>query len=377
MTIRVFNGGSSSIKFALFGDALERILSGQASEIGWGGQLEIAGERKAAPFADHASALEAIIAALGRRGVRLSGLAGVAHRVVHGGTRLVAPCRLTPDSIAEIEACIPLAPLHNPHNLAVIRAVGEIAPRLRQFASFDTAFHATNPEVAVRYAIPQAEEAKGIRRYGFHGISFAGIVERLPQTTGRPLPKRLLALHLGNGASLCAMEDGQSVATTMGYSPLEGLTMGTRCGSIDGNAVLRIAADHGIDGAARILNRESGLIGLGGKSDMRELRSANTPEAQFAIEHFCYWAARHSGSMIAAMRGLDAIVFTGGIGENDAAVRAGIGEMLAWTGLRFDDAANARHAARLHADASAIAVWIVRADEERTVANDAMRVMRE
>jgi acetate kinase len=368
VNILVFNAGSSSIKFALFGDGLERILSGQASEIGWGGQLEIAGERQAAGFADHVSALEAIFVALEQRGIRMRDLDGVAHRVVHGGTRLVAPCRVTAQIMAEIEACIALAPLHNPHNLAVIRAVAAIAPDLAQFATFDTAFHATIPELASRYAIPDAEAAKGIRRYGFHGISYEGIVERLPAIAGEALPKRLLAMHLGNGASLCAIEGGQSVATTMGYSPLEGLTMGTRCGEIDGNAVLRLAADHGIEGAARILNRESGLLGLGGKSDMRELHAAATVQADFAIEHFCYWAARHAGSMIAAMSGLDAIAFTGGIGENDASVRLAILDKLAWTGLRIDRAANASNARCLHAHSSAIRVFIVPADEERTMA---------
>lgn len=371
MTILVFNSGSSSIKFALFDDALKRILSGQASQIGWAGHLDIAGESKASHFVDHGSALAAITRSLEQRRVRLGDLAGVAHRVVHGGARLVAPCRLTPETIAEIEACIPLAPLHNPPSLAVIRAVEDIVPGLAQFASFDTAFHATNPEVAVRYAIPPTEEAKGIRRYGFHGISFAGVVERLPQITGSPLPERLLAMHLGNGSSLCAIAGGRSVATTMGYSPLDGLTMGTRSGQIDGNAVLRMVADHGIDGAARILNRESGLFGLGGRSDMRELRAAGTPESTFAIEHFSYWAARHSGSMMAAMGGLDAVVFTGGIAENDAQVRASILNRLGWTGLQFDSAANARNASRLNARDSAIGAYILPADEELSIAKGA------
>jgi acetate kinase len=372
VTILVFNAGSSSIKFALFDDALERVLSGQASEIGWAGQLEIAGERTAARFADHGSALAAIFGSLESRGVRMRDLDGVAHRVVHGGTRLVAPCRLTPEIIAAIEACIPLAPLHNPHNLAVIRAVGAMAPDIAQFATFDTAFHATIPPVAFRYAIANAEAGKDIRRYGFHGISYAGIVERLPVIAGHALPDRLLAMHLGNGASLCAIERGQSVATTMGYSPLDGLTMGTRCGEIDGNAVLRLASDHGVEGAARILNRESGLFGLGGNSDMRELHAAKTEAADFAIDHFCYWAVRHAGSMIAAMSGLDAIAFTGGIGENDAMVRLAILDKLGWTGLRVDRAANDLNSSRLHASGSAVQVFIVPADEERTAAKDAL-----
>jgi acetate kinase len=369
--ILVFNAGSSSIKFALFDAGLTRKVSGIANEIGGSGGLAIDGATSPARYADHAEALRAILSALDARGVRLDALDTAAHRVVHGGRSLTATCRLMPNIIAEIEACVPLAPLHNPHNLTLIRAVSDIAPALPQYASFDTAFHATNPEVALRYAIPEAEDARGIRRYGFHGISYAGLVERLPEISSEKLPARLLALHLGNGVSLCAIRDGRSVATTMGYSPLDGLTMGTRSGSIDGNAVLRLAADHGIEGAARILNRESGLIALGGVSDMRALQARGTPEADFAIEHFCYWAARHAGSMIAAMGGLDALAFTGGIGENDAQVRASIMTRLAWTGLRLDSDANARGLPRLHATGSAVAAWIVPADEEYTIAREA------
>jgi acetate kinase len=342
-----------------------------ASEIGRAGDLAIDGEREPAAFADHTAAIGAILSGLERRGVEPHGLGAAAHRVVHGGRGLVAPCLLTPDAIAEIEACVPLAPLHNPHNLTVIRALAGIAPELPQYASFDTAFHASNPEVALRYAIPRAEDDEGIRRYGFHGISYAGLVERLPALSGRPLPGRLLALHLGNGASLCAVRDGRSVATTMGYSPLDGLTMGTRCGAIDGNAVLRIAAGHGIDGAARILNHDSGLKGLGGHSDMRALHAAKTPEADFALRHFAYWVVRHAGSMIAAMGGLDALAFTGGIGENDAWMRAGIMAGLSWLGLDFDAAANGANATALHAAGSSVEAWIVPADEERTIAGDA------
>jgi len=373
--ILVFNAGSSSIKFAHFDDGLRRGVSGLADEIGGEGRLRIGEASAPVRFADHAAALAAILEALDGRGIRMEALAGAAHRVVHGGRTLDAPCRLTPEAISAIEACVPLAPLHNPHNLTLIGAVEAAAPELAQYASFDTAFHTTNPDVALRYAIPEVEERRGIRRYGFHGISFSGLVRQLPELAGRPRPSRLLALHLGNGVSLCAIRDGRSLATTMGYSPLEGLTMGTRSGGIDGNAVLRLAAEHGIEGAARILNRESGLKGLGGSSDMRALLAAGTPEAGFAVRHFVYWAVRHAGSMMAAMGGLDALAFTGGIGEHAAPVREGIMEGLAWTGLRFDAAANAGNAACLHDRASAVEAWIVPADEERTIALDALRVM--
>ena len=328
----VVNAGSSSIKVALF-DGLDEVRRGQVAEV-----------------ADHRAALEGLLG----QGFG-EGLTAAAHRVVHGGARLVGPVRIDAGVLAGIEACVPLAPLHNPANLAGIRALMALAPDLPQFASFDTAFHATNPEVARRYALPAAVEAAGIRRYGFHGLSFAAIIRKVKEMPGGWLPKRLLALHLGNGASLCAIRDGQSVATTMGYSPLDGLTMGTRAGAIDGNAVLRMAELYGIDGAGRILNRESGLLGLGGSNDMRVLHGSDT--GRFAVEHFCYWAVRHGGSMIAAMGGLDAMAFTGGIGENDAKVRAAIVAGLAWAGD--------------------VPVWVLEAGEERQIAAEARALMSE
>ena len=357
----VVNAGSSSLKLAVFDASLREVAQARAERIGTGGP------------ADHRSALQAGLAEMG---ITASDLTAAAHRVVHGGATLTVPCRITAEVEAQIEACAALAPLHNPANLMGIRALAALAPDLPQYASFDTAFHATNPEVARRYALPPQAEALGLRRYGFHGISYASLVARWPALTGGPVPRRLLALHLGNGASLCALRDGVSVATTMGYSPLDGLTMGTRAGTIDGNAVLRLAEIHGIGDASRILNRESGLLGLGGASDMRALHAAGTGAARFAIAHFCYWAVRHAGSMIAAMGGLDAVAFTGGIGENDALVRAEIMAGLAWTGLRFDRDANRGAAARLDGDASDVAVWLVPADEERHIAAEALGLIR-
>lgn len=328
----VVNAGSSSVKLAAFDQDMTRRAEARAERIGIGGHP------------DHLTALEACLSEMG---LPLAAFTAAAHRVVHGGAELTAPARLTPEIVAQIEACIPLAPLHNPANLTAIRALQRLAPDLAQYASFDTAFHATNPQVATRYALPPAAEALGLRRYGFHGLSYAALVRNLT-----PVPKRLLALHLGNGASLCAILEGRSVATTMGYSPLSGLTMGTRTGDIDGNAVLRLAEVHGLDEAARILNRASGLLGLGGDSDMRALHAAGTPEAAFALDHFAYWAVRHAGSMVAAMGGLDAVAFTGGIGENDSAMRARIIDGLSFLG-RFD-------------------VLVIPADEERQIAVEAM-----
>ena len=370
----VVNAGSSSVKIAVFDKKLSRLISGSVEEIGPRARLKVGDVVDIHPLTDHESALAALVQHLTAAGHAPEKLVAAAHRVVHGGRTLVAPCRLTPEHEAEIERCVALAPLHNPPNLLGIRAIARLHAHLPQYACFDTAFHATNPEVALRYALPQTEDARGIRRYGFHGISYASLVDRLPGLSGRPLPRRLLALHLGNGASICAIHDGRSVATTMGYSPLDGLTMGTRAGGIDGNAVLRLAEDHGIAGAAALLNRQSGLLGLGGSSDMRALAASDTPEARFAIAHFCYWAIRHSGSLIAAMGGLDAVAFTGGIGEHDGAVRAEIMAGLGWLGLAADPAANAINATRLHADGSSVAAWIIPADEEHGIASDVMRL---
>ncbi len=321
----VVNAGSSSVKVALF-DGLDEVRRGQVAEIGTGG---------------HRAALEGLLA----EGFG-AGMTAAAHRVVHGGAALTGTMRVDAAVLAGIEACVTLAPLHNPANLAGIRALMDLTPGLPQFASFDTAFHATNPEVARRYAVPDAVAAEGIRRYGFHGLSYVATVRKVKEMAPDGVPKRLLALHLGNGASLCAIRDGVSVATTMGYSPLDGLTMGTRAGGIDGNAVLRMAELYGIDGAARILNRESGLLALGGSNDMRVLHASEA--GRFAVEHFCYWAIRHAGSMIAAMGGLDAMAFTGGIGENDAGVRDAIVQGLRWAGD--------------------VPVWVIPADEERQIA---------
>lgn len=331
----VVNAGSSSLKVALF-DGGVQVRSGQVGEIGTDG---------------HRAALERLLTdGFGQ------GLTAAAHRVVHGGAELTATCRIDAGVLAQIEACVPLAPLHNPANLAAIRALAALAPDLPQFASFDTAFHATNPEVARRYALPAQVEAAGIRRYGFHGLSYAAIVRKVQQISDIGLPNRLLALHLGNGASICGIVEGRSVATTMGYSPLDGLTMGTRAGAMDGNAVLRLADLYGIAVAARILNRESGLLGLGGASDMRALHVAGTEEARFAVAHFCYWAMRHAGSMIAAMGGLDAVAFTGGIGENDSFVRAEILKGLAFV-------------------AAGKPVFVIAAEEERQIAIEALALM--
>lgn len=371
--ILVVNAGSSSVKVSVFDAGLNETARAAVSEIGGASRLKSTSGTREVALESHGAALSAILEELG---VSREGLRAAGHRVVHGGTALTQTVQVTPEVEAEIEACIPLARLHNPHNLSGIRALARLAPDLPQFATFDTAFHAGIPEVAARYAIPEAEAAKGIRRYGFHGTSYAALVRALPDLAGAPLPTRLLAFHLGNGASAAAIRDGHSVATTMGYSPVSGLTMGTRTGEIDATAVLRLVEDHGIEGARRVLNDESGLLGLSGlSSDMAALEADAGKASRFAVGHFCYWARRHAGSLIAALEGLDAVAFTGGIGENSALVRSEIMEGLRWLGLKVDAEANARGARRIHAEGSTVAAWIVPAEEERQIASETLKLL--
>ncbi len=351
--VLVLNAGSSSVKYALFSPDLERITGGIV-EIGAGS--DEGGTADGDGAGDHREALDRVLAALEGAGHPMPSLAAAAHRVVHGGAALTRPCAITPEVIEAIRAASPLAPLHNPHNLAGIEAIARRAPRLPQFASFDTAFHATNPPEAVACALPRAWREAGVRRYGFHGISYQALVEEL--AARGPLPRRLLAFHLGNGASACAILEGKSVATTMGYSPLSGLPGGTRAGDLDPAAVLRIAEAEGIGAAHDLLNRQSGLLGLSGESgDMRALLGSGAPAARFAVSHFCYWAARHGASLIGAMGGLDAIAFTGGIGENAGMVREEIARRLEWAGP------------------GARKVHVIGAREERRIASDALKML--
>ena len=358
--VLVLNTGSSSIKFARFGAAP---VSGSVTEIGGAAALD--GSPVAAP--DHAAALDVILTSLGG----LEGVAAVAHRVVHGGTIFDGPAMIDAGVEAQIEALADLAPLHNPVALRAIRAMRALAPELVQVAAFDTAFHRTIPDVFARYAVPDP----GLRRYGFHGLSYASLVRALPELSGVALPRRLLACHLGNGASLCAILEGQSRATTMGYSPVSGLTMGTRSGEIDANAVLDLAERDGIAATRALLNKGSGLLGLGGRSDMRALHAADTEASRFALDHFAHQVVLQSGAMIAAMGGIEAIAFTGGIGENDAAMRAEICTGLGWAGLSLDAEANAAHCTAIAVPGSTVSAWIVPAAEEAEIARQAALVM--
>ncbi|WP_367276027.1 acetate/propionate family kinase [uncultured Mameliella sp.] len=374
--VLVLNVGSSSIKCVVFDAALHEVLRGGVDGIGHHAALRMGALRQPVTAPDHGAALSALLKALEAQGIAMTSLRVAGHRVVHGGPNLAATARVTPAVRAEIARCAPLAPLHNPHNLAAMEALARLAPDLPQVTCFDTGFHATIPEVAQRYALPPDCAEAGIRRYGFHGLSYAGLVARLESLAGG-LPDRVLAFHLGNGASACAIRRGESVATTMGYSPTDGLTMGTRCGSIDPNAVLRLAEERGVEGARDLLNNRAGLAGLsGGISDMHALEESACPEAVFAIDHFTYWAGRHAGSLIAAMEGLEAVVFTGGIGENSARVRAAILDGLRWAGVSFEADRNARNAPRLHGDDASVTAWVIPAEEERVIARAALDLVQ-
>ncbi len=350
--ILVFNAGSSSLKVGVFDERLEAKLRGQISGIGGAGRLSLGEISADITTADHAHAIDLLLVELERQGYPLSGFNAAAHRVVHGGEVLTRACRIDENTLRAIRACSTLAPLHIPPALAGIEALARRAPDLWQSASFDTAFHADQSDLATTYALPAAIRARGIRRFGFHGLSYTGLVESL----GAELPKRLLAIHLGAGASLCAIRDGISVATSMGYSPLSGPPMGTRSGDIDPAAVLRLATEDGIAATEAMLNQHSGLRGLSGISaDMKTLLADASPAAAFAVDHFCYWIARQAGSMITAMEGIDAIAFTGGIGENSAEVRDRIMTRLGWLGE--------------------VPVHIVRANEERIIAKEAQALL--
>ena len=372
--VLVLNAGSSSLKFAVF-EGRERLWSGQVEGIGTRPRFVIAGAR-AAFAADlpasmrHAAALTWILDALSDRGVATADIAACGHRIVHGGSRFVAPILVDDAHLEALNALRLLAPLHNGFGLDAIEALRALVPAMPQVACFDTAFHAAMPEVASRYALPEELHAVGYRRYGFHGLNYEHVTRELTaQSGGRP-PGRLLIFHLGNGCSIAAVRDGQGVATTMGYSTLDGLVMGTRCGSIDPGVLIALQRDRGltIDELEDLLYRRSGLLGLSGRtSDMRELTRIGDDACRRAVEHFSYWAARHAGSLAVALGGVDAIAFTGGIGSGSAPVRAQVAGHLSWLGIEIDHDLNQRGAASLASSRSRCPVWVVEANEELAI----------
>lgn len=376
--ILALNAGSSSIKFALFdGAELARACHGQIEGIGAAPRFraeDAAGTALADIRYDHGATHEALLAGLlDFAAAHLDGavLDAVGHRVVHGGTEFDRPTRVDGGVLARLDALVPLAPLHQPHNLAPIRAIAAARPELAQVACFDTAFHRTMPPLATRFALPRALTEAGIRRYGFHGLSYEYLARRLRVFDPALAAGRVICAHLGNGASLCAMADGRSVDTTMGFTALDGLMMGTRAGSLDPGVVLHLIEQRGMTAAevSDLLYHRSGLLGVSGVSqDMRALLASTDPRAAEAVDLFTFRIARETGALVAALGGIDGFVFAGGIGEHAAEIRAAVGVLLAWLGACIDPAANARGTGRISTEGSAVAVWVIPTDEEAMIA---------
>lgn len=378
--ILVLNAGSSSVKFATYalraGADPALALRGQLAGIGQGAtKLSVAdgaGKRvdwgDAASLDSHDDALGLLIARL-EIAARPQDWLGIGHRVVHGGAQFSAPVRVGDATLAALSELVPLAPLHQPHNVAPIQALRRLLPDLPQVACFDTAFHMTQPEIAVRFPLPEEYWRKGLRRYGFHGLSYEAILHALPRVAGG-VPPRLVIAHLGNGASMAAIRHGKCVATTMGFSTLDGLMMGTRPGSVDPGLLLHLLRDGmSRDDLERLLYHESGLLGVSGlTADMKTLLESGEPKAKLAIDLYCHRVTRELGSLAAALGGLDALVFTGGVGENAAPIRARVCAAAEWLGLTFDAAANDRHGPSVSAAGSKVAAWVVPTDEELTIA---------
>jgi len=389
--IVVLNAGSSSIKFSLFAvhDAeLVPALRGQIEGIYTAPRFvskdeegAIVGERTwpEGTRLGHEGALDQLVAHL-REEVAQYRLIGVGHRVVQGGLDYPAPVRVDAGVLAGLERFVPLMPLQQPHNLAPIRRLLERLPELPQVACFDTSFHRTAPEVAQMFALPAELHAAGVRRYGFHGLSYEYIASVLPDYDPAAASRRTVVLHLGNGASMCALAGGRSVATTMAFTGVEGLPMGTRSGSLDPGVLLYLMDQRGMDARAieRLIYTQSGLLGVSGISgDMRTLLASDEPRARLAVDLFVYRIGRELGSLAAALGGLDAIVFTAGIGEHAAEIRERVCRDAAWLGVELDACANAAHGPRISAAASRKSAWAIPTNEELMIARHTRRLIEQ
>ena len=362
------NAGSSSVKYALYAAAAQPgapVVAGQVEGIG-----------STADSLTHGQAFEQLLDRVGASASDV-GVAVVGHRIVHGGTAFGAPALIDDMVYGALRALEPLAPLHQPHNLAGVAAARAAFPGVPQVACFDTAFHHSQPAVQQRFALPAQWHEAGVRRYGFHGLSYESIAAQLAATEPDVARGRVVVAHLGNGASMCAMHGGRSVATTMGFSTLDGLTMGTRCGRLDAGVLLHLMSHHGLDATAlsRLLYDHSGLLGLSGLSaDMRTLLGSAAPLAELAVDHFVETAARELAGMASALRGIDALVFTGGIGQHAAPVRARLVQACGWMGLALDEAANSAAERAINAPGSTVQIRVLRTDEEAVIARHALQV---
>lgn len=391
--ILALNAGSSSIKFSLF-DTTNGISSHsllyQGAVDGIGGNphflvQDTTGQRlvdeqlktKATTQPGHKEALGVLLDWVERQETGLT-LIAVGHRVVHGGTLFLAPVLVDSQVINQLESLVPLAPLHQPHNLAAIRSIATINPNVPQIACFDTAFHRTQPPIAQAFALPRDLTDQGIKRYGFHGLSYEYIASVLPDYVDYRADGRVIVAHLGNGASMCALQGRKSLATTMGFTALDGLPMGTRCGSIDPGVILYLLSELHMDapGITDLLYHRSGLLGVSGQSsDMRELLTSNSPRAAEAIDLFVYHIQRELGSLAAALGGLDVLVFTAGIGEHAAPIRAKVCQDLQWLGVQFDETANRSGGPKISSDSSAVSVWVIPTDEDLMIARHTSNVI--
>ncbi len=386
--ILVINAGSSSIKFSVFetidDGSLRAGAHGQVEGIGTSSRFTAADAngRKLAEETlsgnDHGAAIAAIHRWFADHAGGEAEFSGVGHRVVHGGMNFSEPVLIDGRVIKELEALVPLAPLHQPYHIAAIRAVAEAAPYVPQIACFDTAFHHSQPALAQAFALPRGLSAKGVRRYGFHGLSYEYIVSALPRVAPECAEGKLVVAHLGNGASLCAIHDGRSIATTMGFTPLDGLVMGTRTGLLDPGVILYLLQHEGMSAKEieTLVWENSGMLGVSGvSSDMRELLGSPRPEAKEAVDLFVYRIGRELGSMAAALSGLDAIVFTGGIGEHAAEIRARICEDARWLGVALDERANNAGGPRISPSGSAASAWVIPTDENLMIARHTRRLL--
>ena len=388
-TILVVNAGSSSVKFQVFradgNGRLERLIKGQMDGIGSRPRLRAEGADKVplidqsydqAQVADVPAALT--VASTWLHESQNLHPTAVGHRVVHGGPQYDRPMLVDAGVLAQLERYVSLAPLHQPNNLAPIRTLLARFPDRPQVACFDTAFHRGHDAVADHYAIPQRLYEEGVRRYGFHGLSYEYVAERMREVAPSAATGRVIIAHLGSGASMCALADGRSVESTMGFTALDGLPMGTRPGQIDPGVLLYLIMERCMEPSAveDLLYRQSGLKGLSGISnDMRELLASSAPRAKLAIDHFVYRVGLHAGMLAAALGGLDAFVFTAGIGENAPEIRARIAEKLAWLGVVFDPAANAARGPLISTPESRVAVYVVPTDEELMIARHTLAVL--
>ena len=380
--IAVVNAGSSSIKFSLFAEAdggLELKARGQVEGIHTAPHF-IAKNSAGALLAEkswgdgvklgHDGALDHLVEFVRGEFGELR-LAGVGHRVVHGGTEHAQPVRVDAKILSALEKYVPLAPLHQPHNLSPIRLLLERRPELVQVACFDTAFHRMQPPVAQLFALPKWLTERGVRRYGFHGLSYEYIAQALPQYDATAALGKAIVLHLGNGASMCAMAGGRSVASTMGFTAVDGLPMGTRCGNLDPGVMLYLMDELKMDSRAieKLVYQQSGLLGVSGiSSDMRTLEASVEPDAKIAIELFAYRIGRELGSLAAALGGVDAIIFTGGIGENSRSLRERVCKDAAWLGIELDKSANQANSPRISTPSSRVAAWVIPTNEELMIA---------